>query len=133
MWVHRSGEFFHGNPNLLYEYQTGRAHEFPLDFYRDYKGVLVTNSLSQYYLVEKKLDGLRNANCWANARRDFADAVKAMEKKDTNAVRRSVAYQALSRIGQIYKLDEALKDLPAEKRLQERQANIRPLVEEYFT
>lgn len=132
MWVHRSGEFFHENPIVLYEYQTGRAHGFPLEFYRDYKGVLVTDSLSQYHLVEKKLDGLRNANCWAHARRDFADAVKAMEKKDTNAVRRSVAYQALSRIGQIYKLDEALKDLPTEKRLQERQENIRPLVEEYF-
>lgn len=132
MWVHRSGEFFHENPIVLYEYQTGRAHEFPLEFYRDYKGVLVTDSLSQYHLVEKKLDGLRNANCWAHARRDLADAVKAMEKKDTNAVRRSVAYQALSRIGQIYKLDEALKDLPVEKRLQERQENIRPLVEEYF-
>ena len=44
-----------------------------------------------------------------------------------------MAYQALSRIGQIYKLDEALKDLPAKERLQERQENIRPLVEEYFT
>lgn len=132
MWVHRSGEFFLENPIVLYEYQTGRAHGFPLEFYRNYKGVLVTDSLSQYHLVEKKLDGLRNANCWAHARRDFSDAVKAMEKKDTNAVRRSVAYQALSRIGQIYKLDEALKDLPAEERLQERQENIRPLVEEYF-
>lgn len=132
MWVHRSGEFYRESPIVLYEYQTGRAHGFPLEFYRDYKGVLVTDSLSQYHLLEKKLEGLKNANCWAHARRDFADAVKAMEKKDTNTVRRSVAYQALSRIGQIYKLDEALKDLPAEQRLQERQENIRPLVEEYF-
>lgn len=132
MWVHRSGEFYRECPIVLYEYQTGRGHGFPLEFYRDYKGVLVTDSLSQYHLLEKKLERLKNANCWAHARRDFADAVKAMEKKDTNAVRRSVAYQALSRIGQIYKLDEALKDLPAEQRLQERQENIRPLVEEYF-
>lgn len=132
MWVHRSGEFYRESPIVLYEYQTGRAHGFPLEFYRDYKGVLVTDSLSQYHLLEKKLEGLKNANCWAHARRDFADAVKAMEKKDTNTVRRSVAYQALSRIGQIYKLDEVLKDLPAEQRLQERQENIRPLVEEYF-
>jgi len=132
MWVHRSGEFYRECPIVLYEYQTGRGHGFPLEFYRDYKGVLVTDSLSQYHLLEKKLEGLKNANCWAHARRDFADAVKAMEKKDTNAVRRSVAYQALGRIGQIYKLDEALKDLPAEQRLQERQENIRPLVEEYF-
>lgn len=91
LWVHRSGEFYKECPIVLYEYQTGRGHGFPLEFYRDYKGVLVTDSLSQYHLLEKKLEGLKNANCWAHARRDFADAVKAMEKKGTNAVRRSVA------------------------------------------
>lgn len=33
----------------------------------------------------------------------------------------------------IYKLEEALKDLTPEERLQERQTSIKPLVEEYFT
>lgn len=46
-------------------------------------------------------------------------------------MRRSTAYQALSRISQIYKLEGALKDLTPEQRLQERQKNIKPLVEEY--
>jgi transposase len=43
-----------------------------------------------------------------------------------------VAYQALTRISQIYKLEGALKDLPSQERLRERQENIKPLVEEYF-
>lgn len=47
-------------------------------------------------------------------------------------MRRSAAYQALSRISQIYKLEGALKDLSPEQRLHERQENIKPLVEEYF-
>ena len=58
--------------------------------------------------------------------------MKAADKKDPNVIRRSVAYQALSRISQIYKLEEALKDLTPEERLQQRQDNIKPLVEEYF-
>ena len=66
------------------------------------------------------------------ARRDYADAVKAADKKDPAAVKRSAAYQALSRIALIYKLEEALKDLTAQERLQERQTTIKPLVEEYF-
>jgi len=32
MWVHRSGEFYKECPIVLYEYQTGRGHGFPLEF-----------------------------------------------------------------------------------------------------
>lgn len=132
MWVHRSGEFFAERPIVIYEYQKGRNHELPLAFYQDYEGILVTDGLSQYHLIEKKLPGLINANCWAHARRDYADAIKIADKANPDAVRRSVACQALSRISQIYKLEGALKDLSAEERLRERQNTIKPLVEEYF-
>lgn len=132
MWVHRSGEFYTERPVVIYEYQKGRNHELPLAFYQDYEGVLVTDGLSQYHLIEKKLPGLTNANCWAHARRDYADAIKIADKSNPDAVRRSVAYQALSRISQIYKLEGALKELSAEERLRERQNTIKPLVEEYF-
>ena len=93
--------------------------------------MVVTDGLQQYHLTEKELEGFTNANCWTHARRFFADAVKAMGKSDA-AVRRSTAFQALTRIAAIYKLEEALKDLSPEERLKERQKNIRPLVEEYF-
>lgn len=132
MWVHRSGEFFKDRPIVIYEYQKGRDHELALAFYRNYKGILVTDGLKQYHLVEDKLEGLVNANCWAHARRDYADSIKAADKADPNAVKRSIAYQALSRISLIYKLEGTLKDLSAQDRLQERQRTIRPLVEEYF-
>lgn len=132
MWVHRSGEFYTERPIVIYEYQKGRNHELPLAFYQDYEGILVTDGLSQYHLVEKKLPGLTNANCWAHARRDYADAIKIADKSNPDAVRRSIAYQALSRISQIYKLEGTLKDLSAEERLKERQNTIKPLVEEYF-
>lgn len=132
MWVHRSGEFYTETPIVLYEYQKGRDHSLPLTFYRDYKGILVTDSLEQYHLVDKKLQDVTNANCWAHARRSYADAVKAADKKNPTAVKRSVAYQALIRISQIYKLEGTLKDLSSQERLRERQENIKPLVEEYF-
>lgn len=133
MWVHRSGEFYKDRPIVLYEYQKGRNHELPLAFYKDYKGILVTDGLQQYHMIENLLPDLTNANCWAHARRDFADAVKAADKKNPNAVRQSTAYQALKRIGLIFELDGALKDMTSEERLQERQRTIKPLVEEYFT
>ena len=132
MWVHRSGEFYTKRPIVIYEYQKGRDHHKPLDFYKDYKGILVTDSLKQYHLVDKKLPDVTNANCWAHARRDFADALKAADKKDSQAVRQSVAYQALQKIAEFYNADTELKELSSEERLQKRQEFIGPMVEEFF-
>lgn len=132
MWVHRSGEFYREHPIVIYEYQKGRDHQKPLDFYRDYKGILVTDSLQQYHLVDKKLPDVTNANCWAHARRAFADAVKAMDKKNPQMVRQSVAYRALQKISEFYNTDTELKELSSQERLQKRQEEIRPLVEEFF-
>lgn len=130
MWVHRSGEYYKDKPLVLYEYQKPRSHEHPKQFYTGFKGILVTDGLAQYHLVEKELNGLQNANCWAHARRSFSDAVKAMT--DRESAKRSTAYQALLKISSIYKLDEGLKTLTVEERLSERQQTIKPLVEEYF-
>lgn len=135
MWVHRSGEFYREEPVVLYEYQKTRNHKHPEEFYRDYHGVLVTDGLSQYHLIERNLEGLTSANCWAHARRAYADAVKAAgkSKSASGAIKQSVAYQALARISTIYKLEETLKDLPPQERLKGRQETVRPLVEEYFS
>lgn len=45
MWVHRSGEFYIDRPFVIYEYQKGRDHKKPLEFYKDYNGILVSDSL----------------------------------------------------------------------------------------
>ena len=60
---------------------------------------------------------MTNANCWAHARRAFADAVKAADKKDPLSVKNSVAYQALQKIAELYRIDTELKELPATDRL----------------
>lgn len=133
MWVHRSGEFYTDKPIVLYEFQKGRDHHFPLEYYKDFKGVLETDALQQYHLIEKKSPGIINANCWVHARRDYADAIKAMPKDNPEAMKQSIAYQALRRISTIFDLEGALKSLSPEERLKERQATIKPLVDEYFT
>ena len=66
MWVHRSGEFYTDRPIVLYEYQKTRHHEHPEEFYRGYTGILVTDGLQQYHMLEDLLPGLTSANCWAH-------------------------------------------------------------------
>ncbi len=95
-------------------------------------GFLITDGLEQYHKLERDLTGVKNANCMAHARRHFANAIKATGKSNPKAVESSVAYEALVRIGAIYDLEGALKELAPEERLKERQASIKPLVEEFL-
>ena len=132
MWIHRSGEMYTDRPIVLYEYQKTRNSEHPLEFYKDFQGILVTDGLEQYYKVGRELDGVINTNCRVHAHRDYADAIKAMGKSNPEAVKQSTACQALARIGTIYKLEGTLKEMSGAERLKERKASIKALVEEYF-
>lgn len=132
MWVHLTGELSPVPKIIVYEYQKTRHSDHPKEYYKDYHGILMTDGLEQYHKIARELEGLTNANCWAHARRDYADVIKAIGKGNEKLIRQSIAYQALVRIGAIYDLEGSLKELSPQDRLKERQASIKPLVEEYF-
>ena len=132
MWVHLTGELSPVPKIIIYEYQKTRHSDHPKEYYKDFTGFLMTDGLEQYHKLERDLEGVTNANCMAHARRHFSNAIKAPGKGNQKAVRSSIAYKALVRIGAIYDLEGALKDLTPEERFKERQASIKPLVEEFF-
>ena len=132
MWLYRSGEYHSERRIILYEYQVSRDHKHPREFLANYKGFLVTDGLQQYHLVEQEIEGLTNANCWAHARRDFADACKAIGKTNQDALKISVAHKALELIAAIYHEDEKLKELSAEERFKQRQIKVAPHVDAFF-
>lgn len=132
MWVYRSGEYFKSRQIVLYEYQRTRHHDHPKAFLDGFHGILMTDGLQQYHLLEKESEGITNANCWAHARRDFADACKAMGKANQQAMKQSTAHKALELIAGIYRADETLSELDPEERLKQRQIIVKPLVEAYF-
>lgn len=132
MWVHLTGELSPVPKIVVYEYQKTRHSDHPKEYYKDFNGILMTDGLEQYHKLAREQEGLINANCLAHARRHFANAIKAMEKGNPDAVKSSVAYEALVQIGAIYDLEGTLKDLSPEVRLKERQTSIKPLVEAYF-
>ena len=68
----------------------------------------------------------------AHARREYADALKALKGEDKNYAHETVAHKALVQIAAIYKAEEALKNLTAEERYSRRQREVKPLVEAYF-
>lgn len=132
MWVYRTGEFNRERPIVIYDYQRTRHHKHPEEFLKDFNGILETDGLQQYHILDNSMDGITNANCWVHARRNFADAIKSLGKDNKKKVRSTIAYQALARIAAMYKIEETLRDLSAEERLKERQKQLTPLVDEFF-
>jgi transposase len=62
---------------------------------------------------------IHGVGCWAHVRRRFVDARKALPKPQQNKATR--VHQALALIGKLYQLEQAIRDLPPEARLERRQ------------
>ena len=67
MWVHLTGELSPGPKIVVYEYQKTRHSSHPKEYYKDFKGILMTDGLEQYHKLARELEGVTNANCMAHA------------------------------------------------------------------
>ena len=135
MFVYRSGEYEKGKVIVLYDYQKTRKAEHIGNYLEGFFGVLVSDAYSGYRSLDRQREDIHVANCWAHARRPFADAVKLLQKKggpSKQAIKKSIASQALNRIASLYALEEKWKDLSPEDRYDRRQEHAKPLVEAYF-
>lgn len=131
MWVYRSGEYNTDTPVILYDYQKTRSGDHPIHFLKGFSGFLECDGFSGYRKMNRLVDEVSVACCWAHARRDFADAVKAYGEKKTG-VQDTLAYRALEKIARIYLLDEKFKKLPPEERKKRRQTTVKPRVDAFF-
>ena len=132
MFVYRTSEHCKEKPVILYQYGKTRSKSNIQRFLRGFSGTLVSDAFSGYKSLDKNDENIHSAFCWAHARRDYADALKALKGEDKNYAHETVAHKALVQIAAIYKAEEALKDLTAEERYSRRQREVKPLVEAYF-
>lgn len=126
MHVYRTNAFQKGRQIVLYKYSPGRGHKVAAEFLENFHGYLETDAFSGYKALEKEQTQITAAFCWAHARRDFSDALKAVGAKSGVAIPQegSVAAQALAKIAEIYHLEGLLKDFSPEERLRRRQKEI---------
>ena len=132
MFVYRTSELSQVHPVILYDYQTTRSSKHVQKFLRDFSGILESDAFSGYKSLDRTEAGVQAAFCWAHARRDYADALKALKGDDRKAAAGSIANQALVHIAGIYKAAEALKVVPTEERLISRRNEVLPIVEACF-
>lgn len=132
MFVYRTSELRKEKPVILYKYEKTRSSRNALAFLNGFSGTLESDAFSGYKALDRTQSSIHAAFCWAHARRDFADALKVLKGLAKEEASQTVAHKALVHIGQIYKAEEALKDLSSEERLIRRQKEVLPLVEAYF-
>jgi hypothetical protein len=68
--------------------------------------------------------------CWAHARRKFTDIIKGLEKNVT--IKGTVTEKALAYIGELFKIEEKIKDISPAGRHDYRKEHAQPVVDRYF-
>jgi len=86
----------------VYQFTRNRNHEHPIGFLRNFHGTLVSDAFAGYVAMGKGSPAqLRNAGCWAHARRRFRDALKLDER---------LCGEALARIGAMYQAERGVSE-----------------------
>ena len=123
MWLYRTGR---EEPAIvLYDYQTTRAGKHPLRFLSGFKGYLHVDGYAGY----NGLPGITLVGCWAHARRQFDEALKALPKDKQNAD--VAARHGLVFCNRLFALERELKGVSDEERYRERLKRGRPIIDEF--
>jgi transposase len=107
-------------PAVLFRYSPDRRGERPRNHLAHFTGILQADAYSGFgHLYEG--GKIREAACWAHARRGFYDIHQATQSP--------VAAEALERIGAIYAIESEIRGRPPDERAAVRQARAGPLLE----
>lgn len=123
LWAYRSNDLEPGPPILVFDYQPGRHGLHARNFLEGWRGHLMVDDYAGY----KALFALSviELACLAHARRKFFDLYAANQSP--------IAAEALRRIGELYEVERQAKDMDAASRLQLRQREARPRLEDLRT
>lgn len=128
-----------GPPVALYFYSPDRRGEHPQGHLKNWSGILQADAYGGFNALygEARLPGLiREAACWAHARRKFfelADIEAAAQKKAAGKTQQAIspiALEAVKRIDAVFDIERAINGQMADERLRVRQESIKPLVDE---
>lgn len=131
MWGYLTDSYSESPQMVLFDYERTRAGYHPVKFLGDkFHGYLTCDGYQAYH----GLNGtITVTGCFTHARRRFDAALTALKKDFTKEqLKETVAYQAMTRIGILYKVEELIKDKTPEERYKERQKQSRPVVDALF-
>ena len=131
MWVYLTDEYS-GSPRMvLFQYERTRGGYHPVEFLGDeFRGYLTCDGYQAYHSLPEQITV---TGCMAHARRRFDEALTPLKKGFTKEqLKETTAYQAMARIGMLYKIEELIRNQSPEERYAERQKQSKPLLEAFF-
>ncbi len=131
MWVYLTDEYS-GSPRMvLFQYERTRGGYHPVEFLGDeFRGYLTCDGYQAYHGLPEQITV---TGCMAHARRRFDEALTPLKKGFTKEqLKETTAYQAMVRIGMLYKIEELIRNQSPEERYAERQKQSKPLLEAFF-
>ena len=128
MWVYCTGKS-EKHPIVLYDYRSTRKTDHPLEFLRDYSGILVTDGYQVYHSLEKQKNDLRVAGCWVHTKRKYAELVKSTGIPELEG---TIAAQGVKLISELFHLDGLYDKSTDKSRKDYRQRELSPKVDAYF-
>ncbi|WP_338283372.1 IS66 family transposase [Sinorhizobium sp. KGO-5] len=126
-------------PAALYYASRDRRQEHPERHLKNFTGFLQADAYGGYnplFKVDRDPVPLTQALCWAHARRKFfvlADIATNAKRGKNAAAISPVALEAVKRIDALFDIERDINGLAPSERLQRRQKDSRPLVDELQT
>lgn len=127
-----------GPPAAIFYYSRDRRGEHPQSHLAGYSGILQADAYDGYnrlYLPDRKPGPIKEAACWAHARRPFF----AMADIEANARRKAagkkeiplspIAMEIVRRIDALFAIERSINCKSPDERLAVRRASSRPLVD----
>lgn len=131
MWVYLTDEYSGSPRMILFQYERTRGGYHPVEFLGDeFRGYLTCDGYQAYHGLPEQITV---TGCMAHARRRFDEALTPLKKGFTKEqLKETTAYQAMARIGMLYKIEELIRNQSPEERYAERQKQSKPLLEAFF-
>jgi len=142
LWIYvRDDEPFGGvgPPGAIFHYSRDRRGEHPQAHLAGYAGILQADAYDGYnrfYLADRKPGPIREAACWAHARRKFFVLADTEENARRKAAGKSeiplspIAIEVVRRIDALFMIEREINGRSPEERLAVRRAESRPLVDD---
>jgi len=112
-------------PAVLFRYSPDRKGERPREHLKHFRGILQADAYGGFNgLYDREHEPLIEAACWAHVRRKY------FEIYDSTAS--PIAFEALERIGALYKIEDEIRGKLADERTAVRQGRAAPLLKELY-
>ncbi len=128
MYVYKGGP--PDKPVVWYDYADNKGSQVPIDFLfppgddvpESTSMVLVTDDYSGFNALAAHPAMKGHAGCWAHTRRKYHEASQSRNKK-------AAAFQMLSLIGKLYKIERQIKDESPQQKTIIRQQQAKPILD----